>query len=564
MARLALPVSSPLIRLHQPRGACNARDVTVFSHARTREPAAPRWPRRAVHADLCLALYLALALGLTPAWVGATADGAVSPSPDATETAQPSSAATDAAQSPPPATLSPTDAYSEFRRLFDAGQYESAVPYAQRLLELAGSDATTPGDEEVQVALMNLAMTQYLSGDYVAAEASYQRVIELVESSGRPLHSRLARAHAGLASSYHAGNRHDLAVKSFEQAVSLTRRQEGLLTDKQVPLLEKYIDSLTELGRYQDALKGQRYVLRIATRQHGPAGVGLAPTLVNIGRWYADVGAYDQARRLLKRAIAIVETAEGPDSARLVSALSALASCNRRQLLDPSQQIFEARDPERAAMFHEPGVIHPAYSPAMLLGEGEKALLRAAQIAETKADTEPVQVADVQTQLGDWYQGRGQPERAVPHYRKAWAAASRVTDRRIEGRTLTEALFGKPVLLQIVRPDGWSKYAERPPEQIETRNVVVNVTVDADGAARQPRIIDDGGDPKLGRKTVESIETARYRPRIEHGEPVATADVTFSQPWIVLLPPPEGKDKSGPTPAPTDTDAPPSTKSDGR
>ena len=30
--------------------------------------------------------------------------------------------------------------------------------------------------------------------------------------------------------------------------------------------------------------------------------------------------------------------------------------------------------------------------------------------------------------------------------------------------------------------------------------------------------------------------TARYRPRLENGEPVATPGVQFSQPWILLLP----------------------------
>ena len=74
---------------------------------------------------------------------------------------------------------------------------------------------------------MNLAMTQYLMGDYVGAEASYSRAIETVKSSGRPLHARLARAYAGLAATYHEGKRHDLAVENFQQAVALTRRHES-------------------------------------------------------------------------------------------------------------------------------------------------------------------------------------------------------------------------------------------------------------------------------------------------------------------------------------------------
>lgn len=444
---------------------------------------------------------------------------------------------TPASTAPEPASLDAQAAFREFRQRFDAGGYATALPYAQRVLELAERSAKQPEAEEVQVALMNVARTQQLMDDNLAAEASYRRVIELIEASGRPLQARLARAHAGLGAAYQAEKRHELAVASFEQALGLTRRHEGLLSEQQVPLLEQYVDSLTALGRYQEALNAQRYVLRIATRRHGENGVGLAPTLESIGRWYAEVGAYDQSRRTLKRAIALIETAEGEESPKLVSPLSSLAACNRRQLIDPTQQLYDPQDPERAAMFHEPGIAPSSYSPAMLMGEAEKSLQRACRIAEARPDPSPVQIADVRTQLGDWYQARNQPDRALPNYRKAWEAALNVQGSVAQGKSLVEALFGQPVLLQIVRPDGWNRYAARPPEQVEIRNVVVGFTVGATGRVEAPKVVDDSGDAKRADKTVDALkDTAHYRPRLSDGEPVATPDMQFSQPWIVLLP----------------------------
>jgi len=54
-----------------------------------------------------------------------------------------------------------------------------------------------------------------------------------------------------------------------------------------------------------------------------------------------------------------------------------------------------------------------------------------------------------------------------------------------------------------------------------------------------PRVVDDSGDPKRGERTAAAlVSTARYRPRFENGEPAATPAVNFSQPWILLLPPP--------------------------
>jgi len=438
------------------------------------------------------------------------------------------------------AAASATDAYTSFRTEFDAGRYAEAVPHAEQVLKLAEAQATTPAAEAVQVALMNLGMVQNLSDDYVGAESTYLRAIKLIESSGRPLHDRLARAYAGLASAYHDGNRHDLAVTSFDQAIALKRRHEGLLTAQQVPLIEKYIDSLTELGRYPEALKAQKYLLRIATRQHGASSPKLAPTLEEIGRWYASIGAYDQSRRTLREAIAIVEAAEGPNSPLLVGPLLAIAACNRRQLLDPAAQPLASPDEQRQALYHDPSamLVPVQVSPASLAGEGERSLLRAAQIVDQAAEPSPVAVLNVRTQAGDWYQVRNQPDRARVHYQQAWRAAASVTDK-LNGKSYTEAIFGQPVLLHMFRPDGWNRYPKRPPTEVEVRNVVVEYTVNAQGRVEAPQVIDDSGDERRGEKTAWSLQsTARYRPRLENGEPVATPGVQFSQPWILLLPPP--------------------------
>jgi len=456
-----------------------------------------------------------------------------------------------AADAPPVSVAAPSnplslaDAYTEFRRLFDGKQYAAAAPLAQRVAELTEKELG-PTSDDLQVALMNLATTQYLSSDYVGAEASYLRAIELTEGSGKPRLERLARANAGLAATYHEGKRHDLAVQRFERAVALNRRAEGLLNEHQLPLLDKYADSLTELGRFEEALQVQRYAMRIAERKYGESDPRLAPALEKLGRWYARVGAYEPSRTTLKRAIRIVETAQGPQSPELIGPLTALAECIRLQLLDPAQQRPAAPDADRASFFHdmpEP----PQFSSMATAAEGQQALERAAGIVTAHADSSPLQVADVYTQLGDWFAARSQPERALPPYQQAWHAAGKAT---FEGKPLVDLLFGKPMLLNYVRPESWNRYGSRPREEIELRTVLLDVTVTAQGQVRDARVVDDSGDERRAGQTVQAAATARYRPRFDNGQPVETQNVSFAQAWVALLPKPPAPAPAPPAAAP--------------
>lgn len=452
-------------------------------------------------------------------------------------------AATDAPAAEAAAPAAPgsrADAYAEFRKLYAAKNYEAAAAQAKVVAELTEKELGAD-NEELQVALMNLGMSQHLAGDYVGAEASFLRAIQLTESSARPRIERLARANAGLAATYYAGKRYDLAVQRFEKAVALSRRTDGLMSEAQLPLLEKFSDALTELGRYTDAQQLQKYALRIVERKYGDRDPRIAPTLEKIGRWYARVGAYEFSRSALRKAIEIVEDAEGPKSPNLVGPLMALADCTRRQLMDPAQQKLATPDSSANSVFRDPMAPMP-YSPTSTAAEGEKALDRAVAIATQRPDPSPVQIADVRTQYGDWYQTRGQPERALPQYLEAWAAGRKVP---YQGKTLADALFTKPVLLQYVRPEGWDRYSGRPSAEVLLKTVLLDLTVAADGHATDIQMVDDGGDKRRADQARAAAATARYRPRFENGQPADTPHVQFVQVFQVLAPKTE-------TPAPAD------------
>jgi tetratricopeptide (TPR) repeat protein len=441
-----------------------------------------------------------------------------------------------AADAAPPPADSPVDAYTEFRQLFDAGDYQAAAAAAQRVVELTEA-ASGDDPQNLQAALMNLAYAQRLSEDYPGAEASYLRVIALVETKGRPTDPRLARAYAGLANTYYAAGRHDIAVPAFETAVGITRRNEGLFCEEQLPMLERLAESLTELGRLEDAQRVQSYRLRVGEKRYGTVDERGIAIRVSVGRWYSRIRAYDPARRMLKEALEELEQARGPADIGLVAPLTALAECNRRQLLNPLDPQVYGADAERFAMFHDPVTpLAQVMTPRQLAGDGQRWLERAVGIVEQQQEPSPAQLADVRVQLGDWFQLLNRHEEALIQYREAWKAAQQVDG---DGLPLAEILFGAPVLLHYDRPGFWDRYAGRPPEQIELRSVDIDLTVDASGLGTDPVVVDDAGDEYFVEAALEAAGTARYRPRFADGEPVPTVGVRFSQPFMVLIEPEE-------------------------
>jgi len=423
-----------------------------------------------------------------------------------------------------------TQAHAEFRALLDAGDYAAAVERAQVVVQLTERGPATEPDE-LQAALMNLGLAQYRAGDYLAAEASFLRVIELIEAAGRLTSPRLARAHAGLGITYHAARRYDLAAVTLERAVALNRRAEGLFNEEQLPLLEKQADSLSELGRFDEALLAHRYALRVVGRRHGEESLPFARELESLGRWYTRVRSYEGARITLRRAADLVVSLEGQDSHELVGPLSGLAENARRWLLDPQLRESSAVDEERRAMLHDTMPAPPSMSMSTIAAEGLRALERAAAIVDAGPDTPPALVAAVHAQLGDWHQARQLPERARPHYLHAWQAAGAVPD----GGGLQQSLFGAPVLIRYTVPESWDRYARRPPEEAERRHVEIELTVTADGEVRDPVAVSDTGDPRLTGQALRAVATARYRPRLVEGEPQETRGVRFIQPFYVLI-----------------------------
>ena len=173
----------------------------------------------------------------------------------------------------------------------------------------------------------------------------------------------------------------------------------------------------------------------------------------------------------------------------------------------------------------------------------------------------PVQVADVHTQMGDWYQTRLQHERALPQYKLAWVAAEQAPI--LDGKSLRELLFGKPILLHYTRPTEWDRYARRPADEVVAHTVEIDLTVSTEGRVRGRKLVSNEGDAHMAEEALEAADTARYRPRFVDGNPVETPDVRLTQTYYEPIETPKNPEAtespSGgaqPAGAPATTDKP--------
>ncbi len=126
------------------------------------------------------------------------------------------------------------EAYQQFRNLYDLARFDEALPLAKRVVEL--SESSGERDHELPIAYNNLGATQYQLADYPAAEGSYRKSLELLESTQGISSRRLVVPLAGLGAVYAAQDQHAVAAELFDRALAVSRRADGLFNLQQLPL----------------------------------------------------------------------------------------------------------------------------------------------------------------------------------------------------------------------------------------------------------------------------------------------------------------------------------------
>lgn len=438
------------------------------------------------------------------------------------------------------------EAYQQFRALYETARFDEALPYAKRVVELSEQDAER--DYELPIAYNNLGATQYQLGDYTGASASYQKSLELLESTQGISSRRLVVPLAGLGAVHAAQDEHQAAADLYDRAIAVSRRADGLFNLQQVPLLKQAADSRYAINDFGGAEREYLYAVKVAEQNFGYGDPRTLPPLLEIAGFYEGLREFIAARMMYMRArdVALKESEGYTPGA--VKALNGIARAHRLQYtMDPetldSQQ--PARDEitgEMVAKVHRESRVPP---PA-----ADRTGLKAVQLALEMLRSTPNPPPDLMTQtlieLGDWFQSTSRPAMSIPYY----AEASAILDGEVAKDPLAGHPLKAPRMVFYRPPVSASRGLNTLSGQYVIRKAVFSFLVNEAGEPQDIRVVStDMNEDQLGLSR-RAISKAIYSPRFSDGKPVSTAGVTFTAEWYEEFVPPPTPAGTQPTAAP--------------
>jgi tetratricopeptide (TPR) repeat protein len=365
---------------------------------------------------------------------------------------------------------------------------------------------------------------QYRLGDYPAAEASYLRAVRLIEGKLAGADRMLMRPLTGLGETYLATKQYAEGATALKRAIDLSRNLEGLFNAEQLDILDPLIECYVALDRLPDAEKENQYAFRVAESAFGRNDIRMLEPLDRLARWNEFVGRYGTARGLHARALMIAENAAGRGAVQSVAALRGLARTYYNEFIYGPEEIeqqqpdpFQMNTPQ-AQLGQQEGRLNP---------DGERALRYA---LEALAKAEPVDRrarGETLVELGDWYLIGGATAKASEAYRDGWKELVAAGNDAV-------ALLQAPRRLAY-RPPSASLARARPndPENYEERFVEARFKVGVDGKVVDAVAAESSAPASIEKATLMAVRKARFAPRLENGEPVATEGVLLRERVLV-------------------------------
>lgn len=379
---------------------------------------------------------------------------------------------------------------------------------------------------------LGIARLDRLTGEYVDAMRALEDLLDRVRDEHGPWDMRNVVVLTEIAGVQRDLGNLDQAVGLYNEALHVNRVNQGLHDVTQVDILEQVAEVQVELGDFETANQIKEYAFYVQERTHGAGSPAVLAGLYRLASWWRQTGNLFSARALYEQAIGIVEANFGPDDIRLVDALRGLASTYRqeryptRPLLTPEQNEFSFSSGPTPMGGASPIYAEDSRVRLNRYGDGQEALERIVRIVDAHAGSTARERAQARMDLADWYLVFDKWTSAFETYARArelleadgWDAAR------------MDELFGEPSPLVFPLPEP----PRRPDAPAMARSGYVQLVYDV-GVRGRVRAVDVvASDPEglMDFRTRKALRGARFRPRFEDGEPVATEDVEYRHEFV--------------------------------
>ena len=408
--------------------------------------------------------------------------------------------------------------YHEFRTVFDARQYEDALPLAEKLVSMT-EEQYGGTDRAVVIPLSNLGTTQYRLRDFKTAEETYLRAVKIIEDSGGGADRALLRPLHGLGATYFATGQYEDASLILKRALDLSRNLDGLFNLEQMSILDPLIDSLVAQDRHEEAERAYDYSIRVAETAYGKTDLRVLRPLNRSAHWQERMGRYTTARILYARALQIAEQTESGVSVHTIEPLEGIARTYRLEFVnggDPHEIQANMADPFAPAPELDPAVANSQ----RLNPDGERALLLALRAIDNAQPVDHMRRGVALVELGDWYLSGGELPRGLQAYREAWKNFE--LGGSTAALTAPRQLAYRPPLSSVTRAKGDH-------DNMEEHFVEASFTVTKDGRTTDVVASESDATESQQKAVVMAVRRARYAPRLENGQPVDTPGVKFRE-----------------------------------
>lgn len=354
-------------------------------------------------------------------------------------------------------------------------------------------------------------------------EQAFRQSIHSLESSNGAYASGLSEQLLSLGLALQSQGRHREAVALFKRGVHLTRVNEGLYSEEQIPLLQGEISSHLALGQYSNADERQRYLYRVQVRSM-ESGTPRAIAFMQQANWQYNayqlgLGGMGYSRLmnmwdLYRLALNDLVAREGEDSHQLIPPLRGMLQ---------AQYLIAGYDPQSESTSDSADdlgarqELNRFYAYRAQSYEKGSAVIKAIHDIETaNSGPQSIPVARALVMLGDWQLWNEERSQSMETYRLAMMELAQRDDAQVQ----IDLLLGQPAAL----PDLDGVRPLPAPVSADEADILLEFGVSPKGRVTGLERIDENDEAPRGKanRLMRKLRKTRFRPRFEAGEPVGT------------------------------------------